>query len=119
MAEWYARDASRKQKATYQSKGHNGKRTTNGIIYGYLKDPNDKTKWVIDPEAAGVVKRIFQMSVNGMGPFQIAKVLEADGIETPGCYMAKHGTGTRKNEVYKRPCRWAGTTIANMLEKPE
>jgi len=119
MAEWYARDASRKLKAVYQSKGNNGKRTTNGIIYGYLKDPNDKTKWVIDPEAAAVVQRIFQMSVNGMGPFQIAKALEADGIETPGCYLAKLGLGTRKNNVYKRPCRWAGTTIANILEKPE
>ena len=119
MAEWYARDASRKQKAAYQTRGHNGRRTTNGIIYGYLKDPNDKTKWIIDPEAAAVVKRIFQMSVNGMGPFQIAKMLESDGIETPGCYLSKLGIGTRKNDVYKRPCRWAGGTISNMLEKPE
>ena len=119
MAEWYARDASRKQKAAYQVRGNNGRRTTNGIIYGYLKDPSDKTKWVIDPEAAAVVLRIFQMTVSGMGPFQIAKVLEADGIETPGCHLAKRGFGTRKNNVYKRPFRWAGTTIANMLEKPE
>jgi DNA invertase Pin-like site-specific DNA recombinase len=119
MSEWYARDASRKQKAAYQARGNNGRRTTNGTIYGYLKDPDDKTKWMIDPEAAAVVKRIFQMSVSGMGPFQIAKVLEADGIETPGCYLAKRGIGTRKNDIYKRPCRWAGTTISNMLEKPE
>ena len=119
MAEWYARDASRKQKAAYQTRGNNGRRTTNGIIYGYLKDPNDKMKWVVDPEAAAVVLRIFQMSVNGMGPFTIAKVLEADGIETPGYYLAQRGIGTRKNNVYKRPCRWAGNTISNMLEKPE
>lgn len=119
MSEWYARDASRKQKATYQSKGHSGKRTTNGIIYGYLKDLNNKTKWIVDPFAADVVRRIFALSACGNGPFQIAKILEADGIETPGAYLAKIGLGTRKNYVYKHPCRWAGNTISNMLEKPE
>jgi len=70
MAEWYVRNASRKLKAVYQSKGNNGKRTTNGMICGYLKVPDDKTKWGIDPEAAAVVLRIFQVSVSGMGPFQ-------------------------------------------------
>jgi len=90
MAEWYARDASRKLKAVYQFKGNNGKRTTNGIIYGYLKDPDDKTKWVIDPEAAAVVLRIFQMSVSGMGPFQIARTLTQEQIETPE-YMGPYG----------------------------
>ena len=86
MAEWYARDASRKQKAAYQTRGHNGRRTTNGIIYGYLKDPNDKTKWVIDPDAAAVVLRIFQMCISGMGVFQIARTLTKENIETPGYY---------------------------------
>jgi len=119
MAEWYARDASRKLKAVYQSKGNNGKRTTNGIIYGYLKDPDDKTKWLIDPEAAAVVLRIFQMSVSGMGPFQIARTLTQEKIETPGYYQQKIGIGTGKTKTYKRPCRWAGTTISNILEKPE
>jgi len=119
MAEWYARDASRKQKAGYQSRGNNGKRTTNGIIYGYLKDPNDRTKWLIDPDAAAVVLRIFQMSVSGMGPFQIARTLTQEQIDTPGQYHAKLGIGTRKNKVYKNPCLWSGTTISNILEKPE
>ena len=119
MSEWYARDASRKQKAGYQSRGHNGKRTTNGIIYGYLKDPDDKSKWVVDPEAAAIVLRIFQMSVSGMGPFQIARTLTQEKIETPGYYLAKHGTGTRKNATFKSPCLWSGTTVSNILEKPE
>jgi len=70
MAEWYVRNASRKLKAVYQSKGNNGKRTTNGMICGYLKVPDDKTKWGIDPEAAAVVLRLFQASASGMGPFQ-------------------------------------------------
>ena len=119
MAEWYARDSSRKQKAVYQSKGHNGKRTTNGCIYGYLKNPNDKNKWIIDPIAADIVRRIFAMSVDGKGPFQIACALETDGIETPGVYLGKLGLGTRKNMVAKHPCRWSGTTVSNILEKPE
>jgi len=119
MAEWYARDASRKQKATYQSKGNNGKRTTNGIIYGYLKDPNDRTKWIIDPEAATVVLRIFQMSVSGMGPFQIARTLTQEKIEAPGYYHQKLGIGTGKTKTYKNPCLWAGNTISNIIEKLE
>ena len=119
MAEWYARDASRKLKAVYQSKGHNGTRTTNGIIYGYLKDPNDKYKWVIDPMAADVVRRIFAMSVEGIGPFQIARTLMREKVETPGVYEARMGVGTRKSEVVKHPFRWSGTTVANILEKPE
>ena len=119
MAEWYARDASRKQKAVYQSKGNNGRRTTNGIIYGYLKDPNDKTKWVVDPQAAEVVRRIFQMSVAGMGPFQIARTLTQENIETPGYYHQTLGIGTAKTKTYKYPCMWSGATVSNILEKPE
>lgn len=119
MAEWYARDASRKLKVVYQSKGNSGKRVTNGIIYGYLKDPNDRTKWVVDPEAAVVVQRIFRMSVEGNGTFQIAKALEADGIETPSCYQPKLGLGPRKNSVFKHPCRWNSTTVGHILSKQE
>ena len=119
MAEWYARDASRKQKATYQSKSNSGKRITSNCIYGYLKDPNDKTKWIIDPIAADIVRRIFALSVEGKGPFQIAKILTADGIETPGVYLAKLGVGTRQSAIVKHPCRWCGSTVSNILEKPE
>ena len=119
MAEWYARDASRKLKAVYQSKGNSGKRTTNGIIYGYLKDPNDKTKWVVDPEAAAIVLRIFQMSVAGMGPFQIAVTLTREKVETPGYYQQKLGIGTGKTKTFKYPCRWSATSVTHILSKPE
>ena len=112
MAEWYARDASRKQKAAYQSRGNSGRRTTNGIIYGYLKDPNDKTKWIVDPEAAAIVLRIFQMSVSGIGPFQIARTLTQEQIESPGYYMAKRGLGTQKTKVHKKTCLLSNTTIS-------
>jgi len=119
MSEWYARDASRKLKAVYQSKGRSGKRTTNNCIYGYLKDPGDKTKWVVDPEAAEVVRRIFALSVEGKGPCQIAKILEAEGIETPGVYLGKLGLGTCKTMAVKFPSRWGGSQIIHMLRKPE
>jgi len=119
MAEWYARDASRKQKATYQAKSNSGKRTTYNIMYGYLKDPNDKDKWIIDPIAAEVVRRIFTLCVAGTGPYEIARILEADGIETPAVHHSRIGTGTHKNIVPKSPCQWLGETVLSILKKPE
>jgi DNA invertase Pin-like site-specific DNA recombinase len=119
MAEWYARDTSRKVKAVYQSKGKNGKRITNSAIYGYLKDPNDKNAWIVDPPAAEVVKRIFALTVEGKGPFQIARILEAEKIETPGVYLGKMGLGTQRNRIPENPYRWCGSTIISMLQKPE
>jgi len=119
MSEWYARDASRKIKAMYQSKGHNGKRLTNNPIYGYFKDPNDKTKWIVDPEAAAVIKRIFAMSIGGKGPFQIATELESDRIEAPGFYQGKFGLGSCKSKIFKYPYQWSSSTVSRILEKPE
>jgi len=119
MSEWYARDASRKLRAVYQSKGHNGKRTNNNCIYGYLKDPNDKAKWIVDPIAADVVRRIFTLSVEGKGPHQIAKTLEADKVEMPSVYLAKLGAGTRKTDAVKHPCCWSPATVASILRKLE
>ena len=119
MAEWYARDTSRKIKAVYQSKGHNGKRLTNSSIYGYLKSPDDKNAWMVDPIAAEVVRRIFALSVSGKGPFQIAKILEAEDIETPGVYLGKMGLGTQRNRIVKHPYRWACSQISAMIAKPE
>ena len=119
MSEWYARDTSRKIKAVYQSKGRNGKHTTNHAIYGYLKDPDDKTKWVVDPEAAEVVRRIFSLSVEGKGPALIARMLEAEGVEIPCVHQNKLGIGTRQNLAVKYPCRWSSTTVATIVKKPE
>ena len=119
MSEWYARDASRKLKAVYQSKGHSGKRTSNNSIYGYIKDSQDSTKWIVDPEAAEVVRRIFGLCMEGKGPFQIAKILEAGGVEAPGAYNARLGVGTYKTAATQHPCRWCGTTVSCILNRPE
>ena len=62
MSEWYLRDASRKVKASHRARGMSGKRLTFNPIYGYVLDPNDKSKWIIDPESAEVVQRIFELT---------------------------------------------------------
>lgn len=74
MSEWYVRDCSRKQKAQYQVRGKSGKPTTNIIPYGFKKDPEEKHHWLVDEEAAKVVRRIFQLSADGKGPQVIAKI---------------------------------------------
>ena len=76
MNEWYLRDCSRKQKAVYKLRSSEGKTTTNHAIYGYKKDPEDKHHWIIDEEAAKVVRRIYNLAIEGYGVYQIAKILK-------------------------------------------
>ena len=120
MNEWYLRDCSRKQCAAYQARGNAGKPTTNHAIYGYKKDPEDKHHWLLDEEAADVVRRIFHLSMEGHGPHEIASILRDDKIERPSVYMGKRGQGTQRNSYDdSRPYDWSGTTISNILAKPE
>ena len=120
MNEWYLRDLSRKQKAAIRVKGESGKRTTNSAIYGYKKDPNDKRKWIIDEEAAAVVRRIFQLTIEGFGPYEIARILFEDKIDAPAVYLAKQGMGIWKNKTdIQSPYNWSGYNISQILAKPE
>ena len=120
MNEWYLRDCSRKQCAAYQARGNAGKPTTNCAIYGYRKDPEDKHHWLIDEEAAAVVRRIFLLSMEGHGPHEIASILRDDRIERPSVYMGKRGQGTQRNSYDdSRPYDWSGTSVSNILAKPE
>ena len=120
MNEWYLRDCSRKQCAAYQARGNAGKPTTNHAIYGYRKDPEDKHHWLLDEEAAEVVRRIFHLSMEGHGPHEIASILRDDRIERPSVYMGKRGQGTQRNTFDgSRPYDWSGTTVSNILAKPE
>ena len=120
MNEWYLRDCSRKQIAAYQARGKAGKPTTNSVIYGYVKDPADKHHWLIDEEAAAVVRRIFHLSIDGKGPTEIANILRDEKIERPSFYMAKLGLGTLKNCVdVNRPYDWSNATVSAILAKPE
>ncbi|NBI77293.1 DUF4368 domain-containing protein [Anaerotruncus colihominis] len=118
--EWFLRDCSRKQCAAYQARGHAGKPTTNHAIYGYRKDPEDKHHWLIDEDAAAVVRRIFHLSMEGHGPHEIASILRDDRIERPSVYMGKRGQGTQRNSYDdSRPYDWSGTSVSNILAKPE
>lgn len=119
MNEWYLRDQSRKVKAAVQMKGKAGLPTSCNAIYGYKKDPEDKNHWLIDEEAAEVVRRIFRLAIEGNGPHTIARILMKDGIETPANYFARKGLGTSSGIKKSGPCDWSGKTVSNILAKPE
>ena len=120
MNEWYLRDCSRKIRAAWKAKGMEGKPVTNNPPYGYMKSPEDKDKWLVDEEAAEVVRRIFSMAAEGIGPHLIARRLSEEKIEKPSCYLAKRGRGIYKNRSdLTHPYVWNGTTISRMLGKPE
>ena len=120
MSEWYLRDLSRKQRTAIRVKGESGKPTTNCAIYGYKKDPNDKYHWLIDEEAAAVVRRIFQLTIEGHGPYEIATMLCEEKIEAPAVYFARHGRGVWKSkEAIPRPYSWNGFAVGQILSKPE
>ncbi|MDL2254255.1 recombinase family protein [Ruminococcaceae bacterium OttesenSCG-928-I18] len=119
MSEWYARDSSRKLKATWQNKGNSGKRLTNKNIYGYVKDPSDKSKWIVDEVAAPIIRRIYKMCIDGMGPGKIARVLQDEQVDKPGWHMSQIGTGDHQwNDPAHRYC-WNATMVARILSKPE
>ena len=118
MNEYYARDTSRKIRSTFQSKGKSGKHLTGTVIYGYLWN-EARDQWLVDPEAADVVKRIFAMTIDGYGPYQIASKLKEEKILIPSAYLAQHGEGVNKNKTFKDVYGWGSSTICNLLEKRE
>ena len=118
MNEYYARDTSRKIRSTFQSKGKSGKHLTGTVIYGYLWN-EARDQWLVDPEAADVVKRIFAMTIDGYGPYQIASRLKEEKVLIPSAYLARHGEGVNKNKTFKDVYGWGSSTICNILEKRE
>ena len=119
MNEWYAKDTSKKIRSTFKAKGDSGKHVASATPYGYVKDPLDKNHWIIDEEAAEVVRRIFKLTLDGYGPFQICKILEADKVEIPAYHMQKMGIGLWKTREIQHPYRWSSSTVANILTKKE
>ena len=118
--EWYLRDQSRKVATAYKVKGNAGKPTTNNAIYVYKKDPADKDHWLVDEEAAAVVRRIFRLALEGHGPYDISKLLTEEKVQCPGYYLASRGIGARKNNTdMSRPYDWYGNTVSQILGKPE
>lgn len=120
MNEWYIRDCSRKQKAAFKARGMSGKHVSNNCIYGYKKDPENKDHWLIDEEAAAVVRRIFNLSIEGKGLGQIARILMNDKVERPSYYFGTRNIGIQKNTFDRnRPYDWNCTTVMTMLARPE
>ena len=118
MNEYYLRDTSRKIKSVFQAKGKSGKHVTGTVIYGYLWN-EARDKWIVDPEAAEIVKRIFAMTIDGYGPYQIAKKLSEDRILIPSAYLAQHDEGVNKNKTFKDIYGWGSSSVVEILKKRE
>lgn len=116
--EFFAKDTSRKIRAVQKVKGERGERLTVHVPYGYMKNPENPKEWIIDEEAAQVVKKIFTLCMNGRGPSQIADQLEKDKTLTPTAYKNKQGVKTPHTEP-ENPYRWHESTIVNILERKE
>ena len=113
--EWYAKDTSKKIRAVFKAKGNSGKHLTTNPPFGYIKDPNDKDKWIIDEEAAQTVKRIFEMFANGVRMPEIARKLTQEKVATPTLYNLKHGIKIRRTSEF--PEIWSNATIKGILNQ--
>lgn len=116
--EWYAKDTSKKIRAVFKAKGESGKPLCTTPPFGYKKDPDDKNHWIVDDDAAKVVKYIFQLCIEGYGPTQIAHKLKDEGIFTPSYYFKSIGLYPTAI-ITEEPCKWSARTVANILDKQE
>ena len=116
--EFFAKDPSRKIRAVQKVKGERGVPLTTNVPFGYLKDPDDKTRWIVDEAAAQVVKRIFRLCMEGRGPMQIAKVLQEEKVLNPTAYKRRAGIKTPSPET-SDPYHWNTNTIVHILERRE
>lgn len=118
--EFLLRDLSRKQIASYQTRSQAGQSISNGVIYGYKKDPDQKHHWLIDEEAAQVIRHIFELAAAGNGTGIIANILRKEKVERPAVYWAKQGIGIRKNTIdMSRPYDWSAASVARILKYKE
>lgn len=113
--EWYAAQTSKKIRAVWQSKAENGKRVSPTVPFGYVKDPNDKEKWLIDEPAAEVVRKIYALCLAGRGPSQIARQLEKEKILVPSAYYESVGR-SHAQKVPTNPYSWDQATVVGILE---
>ena len=116
--EFYARDTSRKIRAVNKAKGERGERLTTNVPYGYRKNPEDGKDWIIDEEAAMVVRHIFDLCMEGRGPMQIAKQLKEEMILNPTAYKRKNGIKSPSPEPAD-PYNWNNSTVVHILERQE
>ena len=113
--DFYARDTSKKIRAVMRAKGNAGEHLCSNPPYGYMKDPADKKKWIVDEEAAEIVKRIFNLCIAGKGPMQIAKLLTAQHVLTVKAHYAQRDG----KPLPEKPYQWSPKSVAGILERPE
>ena len=118
MNEWYARDTSKKVRAVMKAKGEARKHLATVPPYGYMKNPNDKQQWIVDEEAAAIVKKIFQLCLDGYGTSQIAKCLRQEQILTPRAHWVTSGI-INGYKMPDNPHRWVADTVSEILKKKE
>lgn len=114
--EMYARDTSKKIRATWQSKGKSGEHLTTIPPYGYMKDPEDKKKWIVDEEAAAIVQKVFSLCVDGLGPTQICRWLREHEVLCPSAYWISKGRKS-PSKPPANPFDWVNETVSYMLER--
>lgn len=118
MNEMYARDISRKVRSSHRLRGNMGEPLSQPP-YGYMKDPNNKKKWIIEPEAAKVVQDIFRMRLEGKGNETIARILQENKIKIPMAYWFDKGLGRGGKKTQPNPYKWCKTTVAKILSQQE
>jgi site-specific DNA recombinase len=117
--EWYAKDTSKKIRSVFKSKGQSGKPLCTNPPYGYIKDPEDKTHWIVDEDAAKVVKEAFRLCMQGYGPTQIAKEFSKRKIMNPTAHAKANGINIPDNRGHDDDYIWRGSTIVHMLSRQE
>ena len=118
MNEMYAKDISRKVRSSHRLRGNAGDPLA-PPPYGYVKDPENKKKWIIDPDASEVVRRIFRLCIEGNGNETIARILQDDKVLVPQAYWQSKGMSRGGEKTQPNPYKWCKTTIAKMLEQQE
>lgn len=117
--EFYAKDTSRKIRAVFKAKGQAGKPLSTNPPYGYIKDPNDKSHWIIEEKSAAVVREIFQLCVDGYGPSQICGIMMQKGYMNPTAYMRSIGVKKPDNRTVGDDYTWQPSTVTHILERRE
>jgi len=119
IAEWYARDTSRKIRAIFGARTAAGKHVTGAIPYGYLHAPQDRQRWIVDEEAAPIVQRIYRGIIEGRAMSQIADELTVEGVLTPAAHWKKIGAAVSRPANNANPALWSIATIVQILKKEE
>lgn len=114
--EWYAAQTSKKIRAVWKSKADKGERIAAAIPYGYIKSQDDSKQWIIDEEAAKVVRYIFELTLEGLGPMKIARRLEDEQILSPTAYYLENGRKSSNDISARGKCAWSTTSVRHILE---